>query len=363
MNRPFSFRFFIVFAILAIGLVAFMDWKMFGSSSVGPGDQASMAIQSLSQPVMVEIEPAAGIEGDYFAEIPEPVLVLPASGDAYFEADISDETGVEEAREPIGEKSPAVDSRRPVIMPQVSGSPKIAIIIDDVGMNLKGSEEAVALPAPLTIAILPYAEQARHFADEARENGQEIIIHTPMEAMSTDVDLGSMSLLTTQTDEEFKNELNMIFGSFDGYVGINNHMGSKLTQDSSAMKRVMAALKERGLFFIDSRTIAESVAGQTAQDAGVPFASRDVFLDHEDTPEFVHAALQRLERTAKEKGSAIAIGHPKKATLEGLRSWIPEAQARGFEFVPVSKLLIRPSVQPQDLGAVMPAPVQSQPPG
>ncbi len=361
MNRPFSFRFFIIFAVLAVALVGFMDWKMFGSSSIEPENQATMAIQALNEPVMAEIEPAAGSESGMLSEIPEPVLVLPTNGSEYFEALLDSE---EAENEPLEQTGQAIIRPAAQVQPAaVSGSPKIAIIIDDVGMNIGGSEEAVALPAPLTIAILPYAERAQHFADEAKGNGQEIIIHTPMEAMNPDVDLGSLSLLTTQTDEEFRSELEKVFGSFSGYAGINNHMGSKLTQDSSAMKRLMGALKERGLFFVDSRTIAASVAAQSAQDAGVPFASRDVFLDHEDTPEFVHAALQRLERTARENGSAIAIGHPKQATLQGLKTWIPDAKARGFEFVPVSALLKRPSAQPQDLGAVMPAPAQSQPPG
>ena len=372
MSGPFRLRFFVIFAVLAIALVAFLDWKMFGSTGLHD-NQATLAIQALSEPVVAAVEPAAGAQEPEIAETFEPaddpLIVMPESGEAFFDADPTEaqteitRTQEEDESETAGDQ--IVITPGPMTPPagNVAVNPKISIIIDDVGMNIEGSEETLDLPAPVTVAILPYAEKAGYFAQEAKEKGHEIIIHTPMEAMSADVDLGGLSLLTTQSDEEFQAELEKIFASFEGYVGINNHMGSKLTQDSGAMTRLMAALKKRGLFFVDSKTIHTSVAAQTADSSGVPYASRDVFLDHEETPEFVHSALQKLERVASEQGSAIAIGHPKGVTLEGLRAWMPQAPARGFEFVPVRARIRKPSQPVQDLGAAQPVPTQVLPRG
>lgn len=325
---------------------------MFGGRGDEQPSQAKIALQALSQPEVPElniIEPAAGIE---ILNRPEPILVLPEGGGEFFEAAL-EEQSVQQIIKPTSMVEPEV----------VSGNPKIAIIMDDIGMDIGGSEAAVNLPEPITIAILPYAERARDFAAKAKNNGQELIIHAPMEAMSSDVSLGDMGLTTSDTQIEFDAALESILNSFEGYVGMNNHMGSKLTQDTVAMTRIMEKLKERGLFFVDSRTIHTSVAAETAAVAKVPFATRNVFLDHEDTPEFVSQALEKLERIAKEQGSAIAIGHPKDNTIAALQSWIPDAKARGFEFVPVSALVKQPSDQNLGLTDSTLAPKQSLPPG
>jgi hypothetical protein len=119
-------------------------------------------------------------------------------------------------------------------------------------------------------------------------------------------------------------------------------MGSKLTQDPEAMGYLMDQLKKRGLYFFDSKTIHTSVAAQMAEAYGVPYAERDVFLDHEETHEFTAKALQHLEQIASAKGSAIAIGHPKEITMQALQEWIPKLEARGFELVSLSELLEKP---------------------
>ncbi len=262
----------------------------------------------------------------------------------------------------------AVPEEGSAFQPQHTGpKPKIALIIDDIGMRLSGSRRAVNLPVPVTLAFLPYADAAPDLAKAAKEKGHELIIHIPMEAMQPTVSLGGMGLTSDMEEEAFHQRLEDIFASFDGYVGANNHMGSKLTQDSAAMARLMGALKERNLFFVDSKTISSSVAARTARQAGLAHASRDVFLDHEDTPDFVRTALQKLENTARTKGHAIAIGHPKPVTLEVLEDWIPLAKARGFDFVPVSEVLNRPqeetNLMASDLNEIVPAAgPQTQPP-
>lgn len=224
-------------------------------------------------------------------------------------------------------------------------SPKLAIIIDDMGLARGCTQDIIDLPAPLTLAFLPYAERLEEFTIPAKDKGHELIIHVPMEPMNSDLDLGPHGLRTGMDEENFKSVMqDYIFNVFDGYVGINNHMGSKLTQDKEAMGWVMEELSQRDLFFIDSKTIASSIAAKTAAQYNVPFAERDVFLDHYDTIESVRKALHQLELVAMDKGVGIAIGHPKAHTVKALQEWIPDAAARGFEFVPVSAVIHRPAV-------------------
>lgn len=223
-----------------------------------------------------------------------------------------------------------------------SGALRIAIVIDDVGIDRPRSERTLALPAPVTLAFLPYARDVRALARRAREDGHEILVHMPMEPMGGSVDPGPVTLTHAMTPERFNRLLAENLEALDGYVGINNHMGSRLTADPQAMARVMIQMRRRGLLFLDSRTVAQSVAADTAAAFGVPHAARDVFLDNDPDPAAVRAALARLEATARRNGSAIAIGHPKDATLAALESWIPTLEAKGFALVPISALMTVP---------------------
>lgn len=219
------------------------------------------------------------------------------------------------------------------------GKGKIVIIIDDMGMDRRRTKEAMALPAPVTFAWLPYATHIQPLVDESRAAGHEAIVHVPMEPESTSIDPGPTVLKTDMTPDELKAMLEKNLSAFTGYVGFNNHMGSKMTQDSDAMQHVMAEAARRGLLFVDSRTAPDSVADQTAAAMGVAHASRDVFLDHYEDLNSVRAALQKMEAVANKQGYAIGIGHPKDNTLAALREWIPTLAARGFEMVPVSAVV------------------------
>ncbi|MGH1398325.1 MAG: divergent polysaccharide deacetylase family protein [Alphaproteobacteria bacterium] len=240
------------------------------------------------------------------------------------------------------EKKPA-----PVYALQNTGSKKarIAIIIDDMGMNYPMTRAMSGVEGvPLTLAFLPYAGNLEKATKRARDHGHELIIHMPMEPMDGAIDTGPIALKDAMSKAEIEAMLDKAFAAFDGYKGLNNHMGSRLTQNSKAMGWVTTALRERGLFYVDSKTISTSVAAEAARAVGVNYAERDVFLDHEETPEFVRNALAKAERIALKKGYAIAIGHPKRVTYEALMAWLPSLKARGFEVVPVSELLLSPVV-------------------
>jgi len=168
------------------------------------------------------------------------------------------------------------------------------------------------------------------------------MVHMPMEPLNGNLDAGPHVLMTSQSEEDMLDTLDWGLTQFEGYDGINNHMGSRITADKEAMDKVMAVLKEKGLFFVDSRTINSSVAAQSARDAGIPYAVRDIFLDHEVTPEFIQNALKKLEDKASARGYAIAIAHPHKETIDALKDWIPSLEEKGLTLVPVNELLYRP---------------------
>ncbi len=223
------------------------------------------------------------------------------------------------------------------------GKGMIAIIIDDMGISLR-SKLVEILPAPLTLSYLPYAKNLQERTARAVQNGHEIMVHMPMEPMSEYMDTGPKVLSSSQNDAEFGETLDWGLSQFDGFIGINNHMGSKLTQDKEAMRRVMDYLKEKdkNLFFVDSKTISSSIAADIARKAGIPYAERDIFLDHEQTPEFIAKALKQLEEIAGSRGYAIAIGHPHKETIAALKAWIPTLKDKGLTLVPISKLIKQP---------------------
>ena len=226
-------------------------------------------------------------------------------------------------------------------------APRVVIIIDDMGMDRVHTRKAMDLPAPITFAFLPYAGDLKAQTQAARGKGHELIVHVPMEPMNAGLNPGPEVLRPAMPGEDFLKVLNDDLSAFDGYVGINNHMGSKMTQDREGMKRVMDVLKDRGLLFVDSKTIGASVAEDEAKKAGIPHAGRDVFLDHDESYEAVSAALAKTEREALKNGLAIAIGHPKAETIRALREWLPTLQEKGIYLVPISAAVKIPAAKPE----------------
>jgi len=243
----------------------------------------------------------------------------------------------EPAAEPAWRRNAAGFSAKP-------GQPLIAIVLDDLGVNRAGSRKAVALPGPLTLAFLPYADDLPRQTAAARKNGHELLIHMPMEPEDlAHNDPGPNALLLELSDAEVRTRLDWAMGRFSGYVGINNHMGSAFTADRGEMDQVMRVLSEHGLLYLDSVTSAASSGGASARSAGVPTVPRDIFLDHAgDDPGLVLKQLAKLEAVAKRQGYAVAIGHPHAGTLTALEMWIPDVKARGFALVPISALVSDP---------------------
>jgi len=216
------------------------------------------------------------------------------------------------------------------------GRPKIVVVIDDLGLDRKRSKATVALPGPLTMSYMAYAEDLKSQTAAAKRAGHELMLHVPMEPSSSKINPGPNVLISGMPADELRKNVTWNLDQVSGYVGINNHMGSRFTADRDGMKIVIQALKERGLLFLDSLTSGSSVAHDVARNAGIPFAIRNVFLDHEDDLDAINRQLERTEQVARQTGLAIAIGHPRDKTLTALRAWLPELNALGFQLVPIS---------------------------
>lgn len=218
------------------------------------------------------------------------------------------------------------------------GRPMIAIVIDDMGLDRRRSSRMAALHGPLTLSWLPYARELPAQARSARANGHELMLHMPMEP-SVKADPGPNALLVSLDKGEVLRRFRAALDSFDGYVGVNNHMGSRFTADRAALAPVLAELHRRGLLWLDSRTTPNSAGIALARELKMPWVGRDVFLDNVETVAAVKAQLAKTEQAARHQGYAVAIGHPHDATIDALASWLPEVQKRGFVLVPVSAVV------------------------
>jgi len=228
--------------------------------------------------------------------------------------------------------------RNAVPFRDLGSRPLVAVVIDDVGLDRARSKRAWELPGPLTMSFLPYAKDLPEQARAARARGHELMLHMPMEPNGRN-DPGPGALMVSMPDVELRQKLLVALESFGGYVGINNHMGSRFTANRPDMELVMRQLKPRGLMFLDSRTTPQSVGDQTAQEFGVPSIVRHVFLDDEDTVEAVRRKLAETEAVARRQGFVVAIGHPHESTLQALAEWLPTVQGKGLALAPSTAIL------------------------
>jgi polysaccharide deacetylase 2 family uncharacterized protein YibQ len=235
--------------------------------------------------------------------------------------------------------------RHAVVTVVPPGRIPIAIVIDDMGVDRARSDRVVALPAPLTLAYLPYARTFEAQIAAARERGHEILVHMPMQPIGTE-DPGPGALTVALGGDEIRKRVAAALDRAGPVVGINNHMGSRFTVERDAMRPVLEELQARGLLFLDSRTAGATTGPALARTLGVPYTVRDVFLDNDPSIAAVQARLAELEATARRQGHGVAIGHPHDGTLTALTAWLPGVAARGFALVPVSAI-VRQSLERQ----------------
>ncbi|MBT2970216.1 MAG: divergent polysaccharide deacetylase family protein [Candidatus Thiodiazotropha sp. (ex Ctena orbiculata)] len=215
---------------------------------------------------------------------------------------------------------------------------KIALIIDDLGNQLIAGEQALALPGALTYAFLPQTPFAWQLASRAHELNKEVMLHQPMESDNGNP-LGNGALTLDMSRERFAITLRRNLASVPYVVGVNNHMGSLLTRDPTAMRWLMDVLRANGLYYIDSRTTDATVAERTANRNLVAASRRHVFLDNLPQTQAIRAQLRKLIEMARDQGGAIGIAHPYPETLALLRKELPRLERQGVELVPVSQLV------------------------
>ncbi len=217
---------------------------------------------------------------------------------------------------------------------------KIAIVIDDMGIDIVKSKQMLEFPEIYNFSYLTYAKNLQSQIDFARGQGKEILLHIPMEAVKNfdDADYGGAYLTTTKTLSQNLKILKKMLGKITGYIGINNHMGSKFTSNYKQLYNIVSELKNRGLLFLDSKTINSSKGDIVAEKIKLPYIVRDIFLDDSDNVDDILHSLKELENVAKNNGYAVAIGHPKTNTIKALKIWLKKAKNK-YSFVPISFLI------------------------
>jgi polysaccharide deacetylase 2 family uncharacterized protein YibQ len=253
------------------------------------------------------------------------------------------------AREPEPKEELIVALNSPPPQPKVPAPPvpdvspsvaKVAIVIDDCGQDLEAAKRILKIPLQITFSILPYQRHSREIAQLANSQGREVIVHVPMEPEDyPKANPGAGALLLSMSSGDIQKTLKDILESNPYATGINNHMGSRFTENAEAMGIVLSEVRDRSIYFFDSYTSPKSIGYSLAQQMNIPTGRRDVFLDHVGTEKFVRSQISQLIRKAKVQGTAIAIGHPHEYTLRVLSQEAQRFQKEGVSVVPLKTLM------------------------
>ncbi|MBO1254609.1 divergent polysaccharide deacetylase family protein [Alteromonas sp. 5E99-2] len=211
---------------------------------------------------------------------------------------------------------------------------KVIIVLDDIGYNLS-EVDALSLPVEVAFSVLPQTPHGKLFAKLAHEQGRDVMLHLPMSS-NRNANQGPGGLTVNMYKEDIERKVSDALVNIPYVIGVNNHMGSYLTAQSDTMSDLMHALKQRSLFFLDSRTSASSIAYETAKEVGIPTDKRHVFLDHQQSVEFYEKQLARLIRIAKKHGRAIGIAHPYPSSVAYLAEALKNIEDEGVMLYSVS---------------------------
>jgi uncharacterized protein len=216
----------------------------------------------------------------------------------------------------------------------------LAIVIDDMGTNLRELDSLTEIGVPLTFSVIPGLAKSREVAETAHRRGYQVMVHMPMEPVEYPKrKIEANGLLTSQDDAEITRRVREYLKVVPHAVGANNHMGSRFTEQKNKMAPVLTVLKEKNLFFVDSRTTPRSVGYSMAREMGMPTASRSVFLDNVQDAVYINDQVEEAAALARKHGSVIAICHPHQATIRALSSALPALKGRGITLVSASDLV------------------------
>lgn len=204
---------------------------------------------------------------------------------------------------------------------------KVAFVIDDFGNNMRGTKEMLDLPAPLTIAVMPFLPTTKRDAKWAHEKHHDVFVHLPMEPVRGKKSwMGPGAIMTSMSDDEIRKRVHAAIDDVPHAIGVNNHMGSKATADPRVMRIVLQVCQERGMIYLDSKTTHKSVVGKLAKEMGVPYIENQMFLDDSHTKAHIIKQMKRLCQRLDDHNVLVAIGHvgpPGKNTASVLREYIP----------------------------------------
>ncbi|WP_455199270.1 divergent polysaccharide deacetylase family protein [Kaarinaea lacus] len=238
-----------------------------------------------------------------------------------------------------------VNATEVTVIPRNPDQPVISIIIDDLGYLKDRDSRALQLPGDITYSFLPHTPYARELAIQAHKLNKEVMLHQPMEALNNDK-LGPGALTLDMNRQQFLSQLQDNINAVPYVVGINNHMGSLLTQHPGQMRWLMQELGKRNdFYFVDSYTSKTSQGQKIARENWIPTVRRDVFLDSDRDPEKIRMHFRRLIKKAQKNGFAVAIGHPYPETMAILEKELPRLAEKGIELLPVSRLLERNTIK------------------
>ncbi len=220
--------------------------------------------------------------------------------------------------------------------------PRAAIIIDDIGFDEEIAKRFMRLEIPITLSIIPHLPFSRNIAERAYLRGREMMLHLPMEPEGyPETDPGSGAILVRLNAEEIRRRTAANIDAVPHIAGINNHMGSLAMANSQVVEEVLEVVRDRSLYFVDSRTTAQTVGFQLAQRLGIPSTERIVFIDSVDITEIDYRIekLKELILRAKQRGTAVGIGHPTAETLEAVEIMAEEFRKEGVEIVYASEVV------------------------
>lgn len=237
-------------------------------------------------------------------------------------------------------KAPPVTQPVPAPIPSAPPLGRAAIVIDDFGTDVRIAEAFLAVPLALTFSVLPHQTHSQEIADTVHARGHEVLLHLPMEPHGyPQVNPGHGALLASMSTDKMLESLQLALAAVPHASGVNNHMGSTFTERAEPMKLVLSEIHRRGLYFLDSFTTPRSTACALADEMRMPCERRHIFLDHEETEDFVQAQVSRLIRSAKLQGNAVAIGHPHACTLQVLKQEAARFQKERVAVVPLRQIV------------------------
>jgi polysaccharide deacetylase 2 family uncharacterized protein YibQ len=218
--------------------------------------------------------------------------------------------------------------------------PRLAIIIDDMGPDIRKLKELLEVGGQVTVAVMPNMRDSSQVSNLAHARGLDVMVHMPMEPRELmEHNPGGGALLLAMTPEEIRSHMESGMKTVPDAIGINNHMGSRFTEDEQKMRDVLRVVKKKDMFFVDSRTTPKSVGAKVARELGVRSADRNVFLDNTRDVEYIKRQLREAVRHAQRRGRAIAIGHPYPETIRALKESVPALASQGIDVVGVSEII------------------------